>query len=71
MVNYGKRVKQQLSDVLDAARLQGMSAAGIEKGRRMIMDEFKDIWRLSLGPDDFADVDGEILKVRTRLYTLR
>ena len=34
-----------------------MSEAGLaEEERRMIMEEFLQIWRVSLGPDDFADV---------------
>ena len=50
------KLRQRLEDVLDAARLDGMSAEGIAEGRQMILDEFKNIWRITLGPDDYADV---------------
>ena len=33
-----------------------MSEAGIAEGVEMIKEEFPDIWRLTLGPGDFADV---------------
>ena len=49
-------IKHRLEDVLDAARLQGMSEAGLAEGRKMIMEIFPQIWRVSLGPGDFADV---------------
>ena len=72
-------VRQRLRDVLDAARLQGMSDAGLEEGKKMIMQEFPDIWRLTLGPDDFADVpplefelkdpDQRLPKPYTKRYT--
>ena len=51
-----KEIQKRLEDVLCAARLQGMTEAGLAEGRDMIMNEFADIWRLSLGPDDYADV---------------
>ena len=35
--------------------MQGMSVAGIPEGVSMIKEEFPDIWRLTLGPGDFAD----------------
>ena len=47
---------KRLDDVVDNARLQGMSEEGIAEGVKMIKEEFPDIWRLTLGPGDFADV---------------
>ena len=41
---------------MDAAQLQGMSEEGIAEGVHMIKQEFPDIWRLTLGPEDYADV---------------
>ena len=74
-----EKIKQRLEDVCDAARLQGMSPAGIEEGRKMIQQEFPDIWRLSLGPNDYADVpplemelidpDQRLPKPYTKRYT--
>ena len=50
------KIKQCLQDIVDAARLQGMSEAGIQEGRKMIMKEFPDIWRILMGSGDFAGV---------------
>ena len=49
-------IKHRLDEVLDAARLEGMSEAGLREGREMIEKEFYDTWRVTLGPGDYADV---------------
>ena len=72
-------IRQRLEDVVASARLQGMSEAGIAEGRKLIQQEFPDIWRLSLGPGDYADVpplefelkdpDQRLPKPYTKRYT--
>ena len=50
--------------MVDAARLQGMSEEGIAEDVHLIKKEFLDIWRLTLGPDDFADVPPLEIKLK-------
>ena len=69
--------------MVDAARLQGMSEDGIAEGVHLIKKEFPDIpvRRLTLGPNDFADVpplqiklkdpDQRLPKPYTKRYTRR
>ena len=54
----------RLDEVLDAARLEGMSESGLEEGGQMIKEEFQDIWRLTLGPGDYADVPPMEMKLK-------
>ena len=51
-----EKIRTRLLDVIDNARLQGMSEAGIQEGVELLREEFPDIWRLTLGPQDYADV---------------
>ena len=46
----------QLDEMLDAARLKGMSEPGLEEAEKMLKGEFFEIWRLKLRPSDVADL---------------
>ena len=54
--NEKSEIRKRLDDVVDNARLEGMSEEGIAEGVKLIKEEFPDIWRLTLGPGDYADV---------------
>ena len=45
-----------LEELLEAARLQGLTAAGLKRADGMVRGKTKDVWRLRLGPDDVADL---------------
>ena len=74
-----EEIQKRLDDVVDNARLQGMTEAGIAEGIKMIKQEFPNIWRLTLGPGDHADVpplememidpDQRLPKPYTKRYT--
>ena len=74
-------ITKRLDDVVDDARLQVMSEARVAEGVCMVKEEFPDIWRLSLRPDDYADVpplememkdpDQSMSKPYTKRYTKR
>ena len=63
-VDEREAIEQRLQDVVDAAKLQGMSPEGIAEGVHMIQEEFQSMWRLTLGPDDYADVPPMEIKLK-------
>ena len=46
----------RLQEQLDAAKLAGMSPAGIKRAEHLIREKYKDVWRINLGPKDFVDL---------------
>ena len=51
-----EKIQQRLEEMLDAARLAGMSKQGLARARKLIMDTCRDVWRLTLGAKDVADL---------------
>ena len=47
-------ILHRLDEMLDAARLEGMSEAGLKEAEKMLKEEFFDVWRLKLRPGDVA-----------------
>ena len=62
-MTYGERdaddeaaVEDRLIELLEAARLAGMSAAGLVRAKHLVMTKARDVWRLKLGPKDVANL---------------
>ena len=49
-------IRARLEERLDQAKLNGMSAAGLQKLRKLVFDKHWDVWRVRLSPGDHADV---------------
>ena len=49
-------IEHRLDEMLDAARAQEMSSAGLEEARQLIKEKWRNIWRLKLRPGDVANL---------------
>ena len=49
-------IEHRLDEMLDAARVEGMSAEGLKAGAHLIKNKARNIWRLKLQPGDVADL---------------
>ena len=49
-------INHRLEEMLDAARIAGMSGDGLRQARELVFNEARDVWRLSLGPNEVASV---------------
>ena len=49
-------IEHRLDEMLDEARTNGMSAAGLKCAEEVVKERFRNIWRIKLRPDDVADV---------------
>ena len=58
----------RLQEQLDHALLQHMSEKGIRRAEKMIRKRFRNIWRLTLGPKDFADVPRMEIKLKKGVH---
>ena len=54
----------RLEEMLDAARAEGMTEAGLKRARAMITDQFYNIWPLKLRPGDVADIPPLEIKLK-------
>ena len=57
-------IELRLQEQLDHARLEKMSVKNIRRSEKMIRKKFRNIWRLTLGPKDFADVPAMEIKLK-------
>ena len=49
-------IELRLQEQLDAAKLAGMSPAGLKRAATLIREKFRDVWRVNLGPKDYVDL---------------
>ena len=49
-------IEHRLDEMLDAARVEGMSAEGLKVGAHLVKKKARNIWRLKLQPGDVADL---------------
>ena len=47
---------ERIEELLEAARLQGMSEKGLARASKLVREKARGVWRLKLGPDDVADL---------------
>ena len=47
---------ERIEELLEAARLQGMSEKGLARAGKLVRERARGVWRLKLGPDDVADL---------------
>ena len=48
--------EERLEELLEAARVAGLSTAGLDRAKKMVCEKARDIWRLKLGRGDVADL---------------
>ena len=51
-----KKVANRVDELLEAARLKGITTKGLQRATHLVKEKYKDMWRIMLGPDDVADV---------------
>ena len=56
-------IEHRLDEMLDAAREQGMSKAGLERARLMIKEMWRNVWRLKLRPGDVANLPAMVIEL--------
>ena len=54
----------RLQEQLEGAKLAGMTRKGLRRAEKMIRKRFRGIWRIKLGPTDFADVPALEIKLK-------
>ena len=63
-------VEHRLNEMLEAARLAGMSKKGLARARVLLKETFRHIWRLALRPTDVASVPPLEIKVKGDIFRL-
>ena len=62
--NSDPGIDLRLREQLEGAKLAGMSRKGLRRSEKMIRKRFRGIWRIKLGPTDFADVPALEIKLK-------
>ena len=63
-------IELRLQEQLDAAKLAGMSSAGIKRADNLIRKKYRDVWRINLGPKDYVDLAPLEIKLKGEKFWL-
>ena len=63
-------IDHRIDEMLEAARMAGMSSAGLERAENMVREGHREMWRTTLGEDDVANVPPLELKIKGDIFTL-
>ena len=68
--NEEKDIDHRLDEMVEAARRAGMTNDGIRASEKMIRKQFRHIWRMTLGPDDYANVPPMKIELKGDVFNL-
>ena len=68
--NRPEDIDHRIDEMLEAARMEGMSAGGLNRAESMVREEFRDTWRTTLGRSDVASVSPLELTIKGDIFRL-